>query len=504
VANDQGAVTIQDTPVGITLTGTDLETPIADLEFFILGSPAHGTLTGTGPNRVYTPHQGFTGNDDFSFVINDGQVDSPAGTVAISITPASPPPASVLIDDASDNPPVDDSNDSDDDNGFGIDLDEPELKLIENPGAPINTTSVASPEELGFLEGILEESLGVDLQVLADPFLELVSSDGPEGELKMVLPIMNVPQRELTGDIDFTLGNLQVQTDAAGHLTATLRLGEGLSLIESKLVGNAAGMLELIFVNPRLRYEVTPQGVADLAGGDPGISHIGASLDIDLKRLPGNTSLTATFAKELEHLIQDPQFKLELLADSLDQPVRILEEDVAFLVEVGKQNITNDDLGDTRVTLEVSRAWYESKRAEGKAIFIAKFDDQGEPLTPPEEVTDQCQVIGDGSVMACQSRFTGAKGGLSGMALLAIALPKTPGPAADLLPLGDSLVRAFHFDTIRQEWLIYDPRRGFEEANTLESLTPGASYWINVAGARELTLNGQERDLKDGWNVLTW
>ncbi|MFQ6028698.1 MAG: hypothetical protein ACE5Q6_14520, partial [Dehalococcoidia bacterium] len=307
----------------------------------------------------------------------------------------------------------------------------------------------------------------------------------------------------LTGDIDFTLGNLQVETED-GHLTASLSLGNGLTLLGSKLVGNREGMLELIFENPRLQYEAVPPGVAELAGGDSDIDHIGASLKIQLKNLPRDTFLTATFAKELGEIIQNSEGKLDLLAQSMEQPVRILEEDVAFLVEVGKNSITNDDLGDAEVTLEVSRSWYESKLAEGKAIFIAKFDDQGNPLTPPQEVTDQCVITREGLAVACRSWFTGAKGGLSGMALMAIELPKVPGPVAELAPLAQSLVRVFHFDATQGEWLIFDPRPAMREANTLEGLLAGQTYWIRISGEQQIILNGQARVLTDGWNVLAW
>jgi VCBS repeat-containing protein len=79
-------VTVQeDTPVNITLTGTD---PDGDaLDYIIVTQPTNGTLTGTGPNVVYTPNSNFTGPDSFSFKVNDGTADSPVVTITLNVTP---------------------------------------------------------------------------------------------------------------------------------------------------------------------------------------------------------------------------------------------------------------------------------------------------------------------------------------------------------------------------------------------------------------------------------
>ncbi|MCP5009940.1 MAG: hypothetical protein GY942_08195, partial [Aestuariibacter sp.] len=50
--------------------------------------PAQGTLSGTAPNLLYTPNPGFSGIDSFSFVANDGQLDSAPARIDISIQAA--------------------------------------------------------------------------------------------------------------------------------------------------------------------------------------------------------------------------------------------------------------------------------------------------------------------------------------------------------------------------------------------------------------------------------
>ena len=82
-ANGQSVTTFQNTPVAITLTGSD---PDGDpLTFSVTGSPAHGSLSGTAPNLTYTPATDFLGSDSFTFKVNDGQLDSADAVVSIQV-----------------------------------------------------------------------------------------------------------------------------------------------------------------------------------------------------------------------------------------------------------------------------------------------------------------------------------------------------------------------------------------------------------------------------------
>ena len=84
VAHPQTVTTEMNTPVAITLTGSD---PDGDpLSFSITQGPSHGTLSGTPPNVVYTPNHNYYGEDSFQFVVNDGYTDSAPATVTINVT----------------------------------------------------------------------------------------------------------------------------------------------------------------------------------------------------------------------------------------------------------------------------------------------------------------------------------------------------------------------------------------------------------------------------------
>ena len=90
-ASGQSVTTNSNTPVGITLTGSDLETALANLSFAISVSPAHGTISGTGANRTYTPAPNYTGPDSFKFTSTDtgdgaaSALTSSEATVSITV-----------------------------------------------------------------------------------------------------------------------------------------------------------------------------------------------------------------------------------------------------------------------------------------------------------------------------------------------------------------------------------------------------------------------------------
>jgi hypothetical protein len=90
IANAQSVSTDEDTPVNVTLSGSD---PDGDsLSYTVVTQPDHGTLTGNVPNLKYTPTANYTGNDSFTFKVNDRQVDSADATVTITVTPINDPP----------------------------------------------------------------------------------------------------------------------------------------------------------------------------------------------------------------------------------------------------------------------------------------------------------------------------------------------------------------------------------------------------------------------------
>ena len=81
--------------------------------------------------------------------------------------------------------------------------------------------------------------------------------------------------------------------------------------------------------------------------------------------------------------------------------------------------------------------------------------------------------------------------------------------AGALAPLGDNLVRVWHFNNLAKTWSFYDPHPEFAELNTLTTLSQGQSYWILLEDDMEnVLLNASARTFAclEGscWNNMVW
>ena len=90
VANAQTVTTAEDTAVAITLTGSDSDGD--PLTYSVASGPSYGSLSGTAPALSYTPAANYNGADSFTFVVNDGTVDSAPAMVSITVSPINDPP----------------------------------------------------------------------------------------------------------------------------------------------------------------------------------------------------------------------------------------------------------------------------------------------------------------------------------------------------------------------------------------------------------------------------
>ena len=111
--------------------------------------------------------------------------------------------------------------------------------------------------------------------------------------------------------------------------------------------------------------------------------------------------------------------------------------------------------------------------------------------------------VGDGRYSAA---FTVAGSGVS-------AAEPPPAPAElphfvnlvwALGPMGDTLVRVFHFDRQLRKWSFYDPRPSFEKNVDLLKLVEGEIYWVEVVSDQEVVLDRKMRTFYRGWNLVSW
>lgn len=89
-ATAQSLTLDEDTTLDIKLGGTDSDGNA--LTFKVASQTSNGSLTGTASNLTYKPNLNFNGTDRFTFVVNDGKVDSSPATVTLTIRPVNDPP----------------------------------------------------------------------------------------------------------------------------------------------------------------------------------------------------------------------------------------------------------------------------------------------------------------------------------------------------------------------------------------------------------------------------
>ena len=85
IAPDQRITTKKDTPVDIQLTYNDPDGGPGPYTTSIIIQPSYGKLAGKGNDQTYTPVQGYTGSDSFTWKVNDGANDSKISTIYITI-----------------------------------------------------------------------------------------------------------------------------------------------------------------------------------------------------------------------------------------------------------------------------------------------------------------------------------------------------------------------------------------------------------------------------------
>lgn len=83
IANPQTVTTLQSVPVPIMLISSDEDGDT--LIYSVSTTLSHGFLNGTAPDLIYTPGPEYKCVDTFSFIVNDGELDSALAEITKTI-----------------------------------------------------------------------------------------------------------------------------------------------------------------------------------------------------------------------------------------------------------------------------------------------------------------------------------------------------------------------------------------------------------------------------------
>ena len=86
IAQDDSITTAQNQQLNIKLNANDADGD--DLSFTIVDDPSNGQLGNVNPSTntvTYTPDEDYSGEDNFTFIVNDGTIDSNEATVSIKV-----------------------------------------------------------------------------------------------------------------------------------------------------------------------------------------------------------------------------------------------------------------------------------------------------------------------------------------------------------------------------------------------------------------------------------
>ncbi|MEQ1592682.1 MAG: Ig-like domain-containing protein [Thiobacillaceae bacterium] len=93
VAGNDSATGNEDTSISGNVLGNDSDMDSATLVATLVSGPANGSLTlGLDGSFTYTPNANFNGTDSFTYVANDGTLDSNVATVTLTVSPVNDAP----------------------------------------------------------------------------------------------------------------------------------------------------------------------------------------------------------------------------------------------------------------------------------------------------------------------------------------------------------------------------------------------------------------------------
>jgi Bacterial Ig domain/RTX calcium-binding nonapeptide repeat (4 copies)/Cadherin domain len=125
VTNGAALTTDEDAALTVDLGGfvSDVETTSDENLIYVVTQPAHGSLSGSGPTRVYTPDADYHGPDSFTYTVTDrGDPDACTGAPCAPPESTGPTTVTLSVEPANDQPQAGDAARSVNEDG-SLDLD---------------------------------------------------------------------------------------------------------------------------------------------------------------------------------------------------------------------------------------------------------------------------------------------------------------------------------------------------------------------------------------------
>ena len=298
----------------------------------------------------------------------------------------------------------------------------PPVAAAPNEPSPAETGLMLSPTNHDAVEQALKLAIGPDVTLQPQPISIGTDSAGPAIEIALESGQSGTEFRPVDSSLSIDTDQLRLNTDDSGEGSVALRLGGGVVIEATGSVSSHESALKIRLSETRLKF--TPDSIFD---ADMPVSDV--EFDVGVESLPDNFSLQSTLSNQIPNELGGAAIEIRAVGNG-DQA----QSDVAAVISVNKNGITNDDLSDTRIAVTVDAGWYEAKIASGRQIWFAKVSDSGEVFTSRAVCTSTSAGY------ECTASFTGTAGGFSEFVLAAFTTNTSqPQPASTATAISTSL-----------------------------------------------------------------
>ncbi|MBT7096626.1 hypothetical protein HN937_04570, partial [Candidatus Poribacteria bacterium] len=356
VGTAQAVTTAEDTPVAITLAGTDGDGDA--LTYTVTTDPSNGTLSGTAPDVTYTPTGDYAGPDTVGFTVNDGQSDAAEATVTVTVTEVNDAPTlpafagQTVAEDAGSVTITLTGIDA----GGGADEDAQSITISatsDTPAVVPDPTLTASP----FTEGG------------SDPTLTFTPAASAAGSATITVTAQDDGSTDGSLDSQSVVATVQVTVVPVSEASLTVSSGGESHVLQFGFSANAADGLDTSFADRVSSASGSVIGAAFSRGG--------ASLERDIAATPTGNSLSWTLTVDA------------LAAQDTDVTITWTQADVdALLADAGAFNsaFLVASTSETYSLSDANNGFSTTVEASGSATWTLTIEKSSVRTTRPVQI----------------------------------------------------------------------------------------------------------------------